>query len=364
MKLTAVLLNKIFKSFLLILPLLICTWSLNAQQIIGRIIDAKNGQPIAGAHVFINNTVFTTHSQSDGSFSLPLKGTGALIVACKGYHSFKQKTDSSIIATIEIQLQKKEAEKLSVIVDPANTLSLWQSQFKLNFLGRTQAAYHCSIKNLQDVYFFKNKSDSNLIEARSTAPLIIINKWLGYKITFFLERYWYQKSTGAASYFGYVYFEPIKENKKILRNRRNSYYGSAHHFYRSLVEGTLSKKEFSIKHIQTDSSNKINDGYATKTTGINVEDIFFKDQAGSLGYISWKQQLQVTYLKAPKIYLSNHGMSLSIPHTTQSVLTKDAAQIWLDASGAVLNPTNLYTDGYWSLYKMANQLPYHYTPGK
>lgn len=364
MKLTAVLPNNILKTCLLFLPLVIGSLHLNAQQIKGRIIDAKNGQPIAGAHVFINNTLSTTLSLNDGSFSLPLAGIGTIIVACKGYHTFKEKTNSSINHTLEIQLQKKETEKVSVYVGPPSTLSLWQSQFKLNFLGRTQAAYQCSILNMQDVYFFKNHTDSNLIEARSEAPLIIFNKWLGYKITFFLERYWYQKNTRAASYFGYVYFESIKENKKILKNRRNSYYGSAHHFYRTLVEGTLSKKEFSIKHIQTDSSNKINNGYASLTTGMNAEDIFFKSPATNLSYITWKQQLQVTYLKAPKIYLSNHAMSLSIPHTTQSVLTKDAAQIWLDDSGTVLNPTNLYTDGYWSIYKLANHLPYHYTPDK
>lgn len=364
MKLTAEVPNNFPKRILLFVLFIICTGSLNAQQITGSIIDAENGQPIAGAHVFIHNSLLSTHSRADGSFSLPYSGIGTIIVACKGYNTFNKKTDSSIHQPLKIQLQKKETEKVSVYVGPPSTLSLWQSQFKLNFLGKTQAAYQCSILNMQDLYFFKNHTDSNLIEARSKAPLIIFNKWLGYKITFFLERYWYQKNTGAASYFGYVYFESIKENKKILRNRRNSYYGSAHHFYRSLVEGSLSKKEFSIKHIQTDSSNKSQNGYASLTTGMNAEDIFFKSPATNLSYITWKQQLQVTYLKAPNIFLSNHAMSLSIPHTTQSVLTKDAAQIWLDDSGTVLNPTNLYTDGYWSIYKLANQLPYHYTPGK
>lgn len=57
----------------------------------GRIVDAKDGHPIAGASVNVKGSNVTTISNSDGKFTLPVSGNSVILVSFVGYTSKEMK---------------------------------------------------------------------------------------------------------------------------------------------------------------------------------------------------------------------------------------------------------------------------------
>ncbi|MEJ7589338.1 MAG: hypothetical protein WKI04_17415 [Ferruginibacter sp.] len=73
---------------------------------------------------------------------------------------------------------------------------------------------------------------------------MIINNMLGYKIHYDLAEFSYDDATGQTYLNGYTRYEDLGTDKKWLKNRQASYYGSTLHFYRSLIRNELYEQGF------------------------------------------------------------------------------------------------------------------------
>jgi hypothetical protein len=94
-------------------------------------------------------------------------------------------------------------------------------------------------------------------------PLIIQNKALGYKITYWLESFEHNFSTRILSYSGLTYYEDlIRPNKRKAQaarwilNRESAYEGSVMHFIRSVHAGTLASSGFIVRRLDKVEGNR------------------------------------------------------------------------------------------------------------
>ncbi len=83
--------------------------------ITGRVMDAKSGDPIQGASVFVKGTRKGVATKNDGSFSLYCPINGTLVVAYVGYNTHEARFTASM-SDMEIKLKAAESRLDEVVV--------------------------------------------------------------------------------------------------------------------------------------------------------------------------------------------------------------------------------------------------------
>ena len=234
---------KVLLITLLLLPTLL--W---AQAITGRVTDEITGKPLQQVSVYFDGTFQGTVTDSAGHFTLnnALKTSSPLVVSFMGYQS--QKISNYGDASLNIALKSKVIE-LAEITIGADEISRPKAMkiFLKEFLG--EDTKDCVIDNPDEIYFRYNKK-KDLLMADAEKPLIITNKLLGYKITFFLTSF--TNTPSQTKYKGNYFFtediaglKPAKV-KAIMKARDEAYYGSRMHFIRALWANELEKNNFSV----------------------------------------------------------------------------------------------------------------------
>lgn len=368
-------------SFLIIL---IHSLTASAQiNINGRVLMEESGLPISGASVYFNNTSLGTSTNAAGEFHIfSAEGMrNEIIVSCVGYETivFKPENEITKDKIWVFKLKLKEKQLTDILIVPDAQRIKWLNIFKDNFLGITEEAGHSTILNISDIYFTQG-SDSREFKAMSDTPLVIINKMLGYKISFELIDFSYNEQSGFTSFYGYTRYEELSNKKKWIKNRRRCYYGSTIHFYRSIITDNLKEEGYSIflinpMHIKEDSSATINKknifqknngsdmNIAVATTAGNI---IQQDRNNMDTYIiSFPDKLMVQYSKDPanKNYLQSRILIQgSLPTGFRSFIHLKVPHLFVDKTGIVNNPMDILYSGYWIYEKVANLLPFNYLP--
>lgn len=243
----------IFFSAVVVLP-----QSVRAQYYIkGRVVQDKNGEPIAGASVFISNSTKGTTSKPDGSFELNdvPAGNHELIVSSIGYSTLAYAyTASQLPLKLEVRLEQKASELETVVVEPDEEQGWkrWGKFFVDNFIGTSMNASDCKLLNPQVLRFKRSRKD-NILTVIADEPLIIENKALGYKIKYQLEEFSYDFNNKYLLFLGYPFFEDMtgKERQKDrwAAARKKAYHGSIHHFMKSLYHNQLAAEGFELRRM-------------------------------------------------------------------------------------------------------------------
>lgn len=246
---------------ILIFSLLLFTGQ--AQTIItGQVTDLKN-TPIPNATVYLSKTTVGVLANTDGiySLSIPQVGTYELIASCVGYESHTQRIRCDGTAKkINIKLPERIIliSEVTVKGKDINRKQNYET-FLYNFIGRTQNAPFCKIRNQKDLIIYRSSNDSNLI-AYSTKPLLIEHSTFGYKIIYDLRSFNYNLKTRHLRFSGDYYYQDItnknRENSRIKRTRLVAYYGSRMHFLRALFTDSVSQENFKIYNTAKDSISK------------------------------------------------------------------------------------------------------------
>ena len=237
---------------------LVFSFSLHAQvRIEGRVMSANDSLPIPGASVYFDGTSIGVSSGDDGLFSINTENkiSSPLIIAALGYRTRilpneMEKAQSGIIYLEETQ---ESLGEVHLETDP------WSRQKKLDifrreFLGNDRAALQCQIKNEEALDLRYIPSTQTLV-AFSDEPLKIINRYLGYEITYNLTDFKAEFSTASGLrlttmvyYEGYSFFKELrkKPSARFLSNREKAFKGSSLHFMRSLASQQLVENNFRI----------------------------------------------------------------------------------------------------------------------
>ena len=248
-------LSKMRKIILLLLLLTFCQVG-RTQIIEGTILDQTGGIKISFASVYLNGTSVGTYSDQNGDFKLDITKYSSmpLTISALGYYSVTL-SDFAKDIPVMVHLAPKIFELNEVVInskaiDKERIINL--RLFRNEFLGTTDNANKCEIINEKDIAF-NYGSDKDTLKAFASHPIIIYNNALGYKITYYLDKFEYYKKSKSFFYKGSTIFSEDSTSEKTQkqffeRRRRYSYLGSRIQFFRSLWANNLNPSGFSIKN--------------------------------------------------------------------------------------------------------------------
>jgi hypothetical protein len=237
--------------------------ALYSQIIKGIILDKETRNPVTYAIVYFDGTSVATQTDDKGFFKMDVRNYASmpLTISALGYYS-SAIVNFSPDKDIVVYLTPKVFEMKEVTVNARGNADLRRQNmaiFRTEFLGRTSNAKECEIVNEDDIRFITSP-DKDTIKAVSSKPLIIINNGLGYKITYYLNKFEYIKSTYTNQLIGNSLFEEdtiSALNKQKFETRRNeAYIGSKMHFFRSLWYDDLKSAGYIVKNLKQQLSYK------------------------------------------------------------------------------------------------------------
>jgi len=318
--------------FFLFINLYITAFS---QVINGTIFDKQTFDIISYATVYFNGTFVGTSSDQNGNFELNISKENRsmpITVSCIGYHSATL-TDFSETEPLIIYLQPQlyELSDASII---GKSLERKRRRYlrllKEELIGTTANARGCKILNENDISF-NYYSDEDTVKAYALKPILIENKALGYKITYYLDRFEYYKKSQATFYSGnFIFNDDLTEDDEqaqIYKKRREyTYLGSRMHLFRVLWSGQLKSSGFTIRN----PSNK----------SLKLETIVFQDG------------LQNKYLSYSSSLLINYNDRISIIEFVKQ-------PVYFDESGYF--DLGIKWTGDIAIQRIADRLPYEYT---
>lgn len=258
-----------------------------SQIIRGTVYDKSNNSRINFASIYLNGTFVGTLSDLNGNFELDISKNASmpLTISYIGYYSVTL-TGFSTDKPLLIYLTPKIYEMNEVVISSKSLARRRRANlnlFKNVFLGTTANAKNCEILNEGDITF-NYDSDRDTLKAFASKPILINNKALGYKITYYLDRFEYHKKNRTMLITGSQIFNEdyaVEETHKQLyeRRRKNAYLGSRMHFFRALWADDLISAGFTVKN---------SDGRY-----LSYKDIV--EEKNRLKYLKYSEKLSIIY---------------------------------------------------------------------
>jgi hypothetical protein len=322
------------KSILVLLFLNFCLISYN-QIIKGTVYDQKTHEVIYSASVYFNGTFAGTLTDKDGNFQLDnSKGSQMpLTISALGYYSATI-NDYSSSKPVLVYLAPKLFELNEVVVNAKS--HSWKRKenleiFRQEFLGKTKNSLYCRILNEEDIKFRYDSDDT--VKAYAVKPIQIENKALGYKITYYLDKFEYYKLSSSFFFQGNIMFSKdmtVDEAKKEFfeSNRKVAYLGSRMQFFRSLWVNDLNSAGFTVKNPAAET--------------LDYHKITEQD-TGNKKYLKYPSPLGICYYsKSPTSFL---------------IILKD--KVFFDSTG-YFDPMGINWEGAMAQQRIAEWLPYEY----
>ncbi len=393
--------------FLLVSPLL------HAQvRVSGKIVFAADNKPVTAASVFFSNTSFGTASARDGSFALydiP-PGNYDLVISYIGYETV-QKTINITNVNVEnivITLTAKQQLMDAVVVGgyEKQTWAKWGRFFTEQFIGAGSGGDKCVLENREQVEFrfYKKK---NMLVAYADEDLVILNKNLGYRIRYRLEKFEYDFNKGMLFFEGYPFFEDMDSKRKgklrrWTKARNEAYYGSVMHFMRSVYRNRLTEEGFEIRRLvktQNDEKKRVQQLYRdrAKQLSANAGNIPLQEDSAayyekilkqkdwfdqyapytitgdSIAYaldsftavVEFKNYLYIVYKKTLEDidYAKSYSSTAGRKNPASGVRLLNHDNILVFSNGSYDRMQDLLTNGYWAWSeKMCRLLPFDFKP--
>lgn len=224
----------------------------NAVVLVGKVTDGKTGKPLPFANVFVNNSTIGTNADENGNYRLTglVIGTIEMAVSFLGYETVKQTLRFEQPGTKTVQFKLVEGMQLTGVTVYARKNKKREKHLAIitrELLGKSPYAKQCKILNPEVLRI--SLDDNGHLSAQTTAPLIIENNAMGYKIHQDLDDFDYYE--GRVYYGGTTRFELLKPKDDIQKNlwRANqvaSYQGSLKHLLASMVSDSLAENGFKV----------------------------------------------------------------------------------------------------------------------
>ena len=303
------------------------------QVIKGTIFDNKTKEKIYSASIYFSGTSVGTLSDQNGDFQLDVSKYSSmpLTISAIGYYSVTLKVFSTGKPNL-VYMDPKLFELTEVVVN-AKSHSRERREnltiFRNEFLGTTGNAINCEITNEDDIRF-KNSADKDTLKAFALKPILITNKALGYKITYYLDKFEYYKPGNSFLFMGNIIFIEDSTKKMLYeRKRKNAFLGSRMHFFRALWMDDLNSAGFTVKN----SANET----------LNYKKIVYQ-QDSHTKYLRYHGFIGIAYYsKQPTSFVNFLKVS-----------------VFFDANG-YFEPYGISWDGEMSRDRIADMLPYDYS---
>ncbi|MFK7846028.1 MAG: carboxypeptidase-like regulatory domain-containing protein [Rhodothermales bacterium] len=271
-------------------------------QLRGTVADAVTGQSLPGVNVFIDQTVKGSATDENGAFQIKGFSAGSykVVASMIGYEVASEQielTPADSIYTLHIDLTPSITEmgEISVVDKSSRAWRKDFRRFRKLFLGESGNVRHTEILNPHALDFTQ---EGGVFSAQAYEPLEIINRALGYKVTFILTDFRLEQNKGLLHTQGPFYFSPLapaskKEERKWASSREKTYKGSLTHLLASLARQSEVAQGFSIRY-----DDRSNAPYSQKRPALQYiagVNIMQPTSAAYLFRISFPEYLFVTY---------------------------------------------------------------------
>lgn len=335
----------------------------------GIVVDREDGTPLPGAHVFIAQSMKGTTTDENGRFTLSRVPLGAkrLYASMLGYgpehYDLFLREDTSY--TFAFRLRPRVIESEGVVVE-AERDPEWHrrlERFKEMFLGSSRWAAQCTIENPEALRF--DSKWWGKFTAQASEPLVVTNRALGYRITYFLEEF--EASGGVIKWDGEPLFShlvpsSIAQADQWRNNREEAYRGSLRHFLRSLMEDRLEEEEFEMYRIPRAGMfrtvQKADRFLASRDRLLSVD-------ADSVYRLDFRGRLEVIYRGEPesKEYRQWAGQHARPEPVQTSQIRLNDPPVRIDRNGKIVEPYGATVYLYFSFVeRLAELVPLEYTP--
>ncbi|MFY0602830.1 MAG: carboxypeptidase-like regulatory domain-containing protein [Flavobacteriaceae bacterium] len=400
--------KKYFLGFLLFIS------QFSVAQIIVKGNVSSNKIPLEGAAIYLNNSSIGTTSDSDGNFELTVReGSYDLIISYLGYKTISYPlVTSAYNGPLVFNLNEDDNRLDEIVIRKTVYDNVWRynlDEFKRTFIGSSSLAKDCEILNPK-VLHFEFDSKNVILEAFAKEPLRIKHKSLGYLITYDLVSY--KLNQNMVTYLGYTKYETLKggrsKKRKWNNNRLKAYRGSRVHFFKSLIEKKLKSEGYIVNQFkrkrnpERPSDQEIKSARAlirqTRVIDLNTKkpappksaidsalsilrksrlpefidylykrnvpyEEIFREKEGKT-YLTFENYLSIIYTREKEDinYLQNFSREKRAPGPQTSSIVILNKYPYLELSGLVINPLDIFYEGYWGFEKIAETLPLDYNP--
>jgi hypothetical protein len=306
------------------------------QIIKGTVYEQKTHQAIIAASVYFNGTYVGTLTDNNGNFELDVSNNKqmSLTISALGYYSVEVTNTVYLTGNpVLVYLTPKMFELKEVVINAKaidRNRNNYMKMFKNEFLGTTDNGKMCEIINEDDITF---SYESDTLKVYASKPLMINNKGLGYKMTYYLDNFAMCKKSETFSYKGNVRFDQdlaTEKNQKqyFERRRKYAYRASRSNFFRALWANDIKSTGFVIRNLGYENLNY--------SDVVGVGDSLKK-------YLSYKEDIAICYYsKFPSSWIT---------------LLKD--KVFFDQNG-FFDAAGIYWEGQMSIQRIGDLLPYEY----
>ena len=359
------------RTFLLVFALLSFGWQAFGQAtgtISGLVTDTETKAPLPGANVAVGSTTLGAASQYDGTFiisDVPI-GPWKLSASMVGYLA---RTEDAAIweegDTVRVHFRlPPEVYDLDEIEVTAERTRGWRKdfrRFKRLFLGESINAEQTVITN---PYVLSFRTDDAGFYASASAPLLIENHALGYRLRYVLNSFRWNGHQDRLSFQGEPYFdEMVPENEEEAvrwqTNRGLTFRGSRQHFLWALARDRIEEEGFRMeKGAVEDRPGEV---LPVREAGVITPAAIKGGKSQAYDYlITFRGYILISYEYAAPLNL--FGI-ISLPNTEieQSVMQMDANEAMIHEMGYFLGPPGaLAFAGHWGAERVADLLPLDY----
>jgi hypothetical protein len=333
----------------------------------GSVVDTETNQPLQGAHIFLSGTRLGTYTNKSGQFALRNIPTGSyrIIITMIGYERkvFRLDIVDGDRRNLNLRLNPVVYEMEDLMVDHRG--KRWRKNLKRFhelFIGESANADSVVILNPEVLRF-----DSNFwgrLEAEAHKPLEIVNKSLGYHITYYLFEF---KHVGGTTFWDgeplFAEMTPSDPLQQILwdYNRFKAFRGSMRHFWLAVLDDRVDEEGFSIYKIWDPAFP----GDRERRFTVTPEDIVRPGHKEFLKEVRFSGSLEIIYKHEPEElrYLDWARVLDRGPRAIQvSWLELDERSVTIDESGEVVQPYGALQSGYLGFERLADLTPRGYRP--
>ena len=249
-------------------------YSVSYGQIIkGTILNKNTHDGVSDALIYFNGTSVGIYSDKNGFFKLDVSKYTSMPLTISSIGYYSETLTNFLTDKINIiYLTPRIYELNEVVINAKATPEARRERkanlkvFKEEFLGKTMNAKRCDIINENDItlnYIYHSDTlkksygiyvrTLDTLKAFSSKPITINNKALGYKITFYLDKFEYCNYNHHYFNMGSCFFKEDSavnkyQQKRFEVRRKSAYLGSRMHFFRALWENTLDLEGFTVKN--------------------------------------------------------------------------------------------------------------------
>ena len=239
--------------------LLFIPFTLSAQRYVsGKITNAENKAPVAGASVFLSNTTIGAFTDVEGHYQLkiPEEGSYQLTISYVGYQSvFRDIEPGNISVEFNSALHIREKELQEVTV--AAKIKFRRKDISLfwkTILGENPSPKTIQVLNPEAVYYYYNP-ETRILKVTCHEPLQFVNYETGYQIQYVLNYFTYDYNKDISDWSNQIFFtelasENLKQKSNWEKKRQEVYNISLVKFIKSLYNNSLYNDGFVLGTIR------------------------------------------------------------------------------------------------------------------